>query len=96
MKKILAIGTLLLSCSLFAAAQSNTPDQIDLSSTPCWCQQYSVNTPQASNDQANTTAANPESMPSSMASPSVKRADQGQDDSAFSYPNSQDVHQITR
>ncbi len=49
--KILTIGALLLSCSLFAVAQSeNKSNQTDLSTTPCACQQYS--NPQAIANEA--------------------------------------------
>ncbi len=106
MKKILTIGALLLACSFFAVAQSQaTPDQIDLSSTPCWCQQYNRISQQTSNDNATGTVANPDSMPSSMASPTgdtqfTARNNRGRDDSVLSVEErgaySQEVHQITR
>ena len=83
MKTLITVGTLLLGCSLFAAAEA-TPTQIDLSATPCRCQQ--VQATAQSNDQAPATVATPDSMASPVG---VNQPDQVQ----F---NSQDLHQITR
>lgn len=105
MKKILTIGTLLLTCSLFAAAQSKaTPDQIDLSSTPCACQQYATTALETSNNQATPNVANPDSQPSSItsnvgATKSKGSADKANDDGSYSVDErsySQEIHQLTR